>query len=317
MKKKIVSIVSAIVLVLACFGITACSSNEKETKQTSIIANSTGTRTVTYSYGDDQDVFSIDIAEEFGNEKTDDELTFYYIYNDGDLEDMLSFQHNSEPLEITQEYLNGFMEGIEESQGVDPGTFTGFLSNRGNQDGFEIQWIAEQEGTKLYVNSFYFNYGVSAYGISLGCSEKQDAEWEKMISTLRMKDASDENESEVEVESEQETEDPTADFTMEQENCYRQAKSYLESSPYSRQGLIDQLSSEYGSNYPKDVAEFAVKKLEEFGEVDWYKEAEEQARSYLESSAYSKQELIEQLCSEYGSQFTRDQAEKAVEKVYQ
>lgn len=110
--------------------------------------------------------------------------------------------------------------------------------------------------------------------------------------------------------------DGTEDWTNEQKNAYSSAKQYLQYTAFSRQGLIDQLSSEYGDGYPEDVAEFAVEQLEERGEVDWYEQAEKSARQYLEYSSFSKKELIDQLSSEYGENFTQDQAEKAVEAVY-
>ena len=91
-------------------------------------------------------------------------------------------------------------------------------------------------------------------------------------------------------------------------NARESARSYLEYSGFSRQGLIDQLSSEYGEQYPVDVATAAVDSLD----VDWNAEAAEAAKSYLEYSSFSRQGLIEQLTSEYGEQFTQAEAEYGV-----
>ena len=126
----------------------------------------------------------------------------------------------------------------------------------------------------------------------------------------------DQTEVQEEVEEEPEVKDPTADMTAEQKNAYKAAKNYLEFSGFSKQGLIDQLSSEYGDNYPVDVAEFAVNALEENGEVDWVEECKESAQSYLDFSSFSKEGLIEQLTSEYGDKYTQEEAEAAVEEVY-
>lgn len=103
--------------------------------------------------------------------------------------------------------------------------------------------------------------------------------------------------------------------SMEAENAYRQAQSYLEFSAFSKQGLIDQLTSEYGSGYKKKAAKEAVEYLEESGEVDWYDEAYRSAKDYLDSSPFSKKGLIAQLSSKYGGQFTEKQATKAVNKL--
>ena len=48
----------------------------------------------------------------------------------------------------------------------------------------------------------------------------------------------------------------------------------------------------------------------------WNKEAVESARSYLETSPMSRNELIEQLSSSAGEGFTYEQALYAVNKVY-
>lgn len=100
-------------------------------------------------------------------------------------------------------------------------------------------------------------------------------------------------------------------LTLEQENALEQAASYLEYSSFSRQGLIDQMSSEYGSGYPVDVATWAVDYLN----PDWNAQAVEQAKSYLEYSSFSRDGLYEQLTSAYGSQFTPEQANHALAAI--
>ena len=118
-------------------------------------------------------------------------------------------------------------------------------------------------------------------------------------------------------EKEQSSGDDMDSWSAEQKNCYKAAKQYIDVMPFSRQGLIDQLSSDAGNKYPEDVAEFAVSKLEERGEVDWDEQCEKAAQNYLDTMAFSKDQLIDQLCSDAGSKFTREQAERAVAKVYQ
>lgn len=105
------------------------------------------------------------------------------------------------------------------------------------------------------------------------------------------------------------------EMTMGQRNAVGAASDYLEFSAFSRAGLFDQLTSEYGSKFPEEDAEFAISYLEENGLVDWNEQAVKAAESYLEFSSFSKEGLIDQLSSEYGSQFTREQAEYAAEQV--
>ncbi len=110
--------------------------------------------------------------------------------------------------------------------------------------------------------------------------------------------------------------DLTADYSMEERNCYQAALNYLDFMGFSKKGLIEQLSSEYGDNYPQETAEKVVNDLDEAGLVDWEKQAERSAQNYLDTMSFSKDELINQLCSDAGDQYTREEAEAAVEAVY-
>lgn len=83
------------------------------------------------------------------------------------------------------------------------------------------------------------------------------------------------------------------------------ARSYLEWGGFSRQGLIDQLSSEFGEQFPVEAATAAVDSMN----VDWFAEAVDSAESYTSWRAWSHAELVDQLSSAYGEQFTPEQAE--------
>ena len=110
--------------------------------------------------------------------------------------------------------------------------------------------------------------------------------------------------------------DPTADMTTAQKNAYKAGLNYLDTMPFSKQGLIDQLSSDYGDGYEKEDAEFAVNAIEKNGEVDWVEQAKKAAEEYLDTMSFSKDGLIEQLESDYGDQYTHEEAVEAVEAVY-
>jgi len=100
--------------------------------------------------------------------------------------------------------------------------------------------------------------------------------------------------------------------TVSQQNAYESAQSYLDYTAFSRAGLLGQLTSEYGEGFPPEDAEFAIARLEAEGGVDWNAEAAESAASYLEYSSFSRQGLLDQLTSQYGEQFTQEQAEYGV-----
>ncbi|HKP08541.1 MAG TPA: Ltp family lipoprotein [Microbacterium sp.] len=106
-----------------------------------------------------------------------------------------------------------------------------------------------------------------------------------------------------------------AAMTLGQRNAVGSAQSYLQYSGFSRSGLHQQLTSEYGEGFPAEDAEFALVYLEQNGLVDWNAEAVESAKSYLDYSNFSRDGLFEQLTSEYGEGFTPDQANHALAAV--
>ena len=96
----------------------------------------------------------------------------------------------------------------------------------------------------------------------------------------------------------------SGNLTAAQRNAVRSANSYLQLSGFSRQGLIGQLSSEFGDSYSVGDATVAVNSLS----TDWNAQAARSAVSYLELSGFSCQGLIDQLSSEFGDKYTVEQA---------
>jgi hypothetical protein len=93
-------------------------------------------------------------------------------------------------------------------------------------------------------------------------------------------------------------------LTNQQRNAVRSAKDYLSLTAFSRDGLIQQLSSPYGDGYSVADATAAVDSLA----VDWNAQAVKSARQHLTMMGFSCGGLIEQLSSDYGDKFTREQA---------
>jgi len=73
---------------------------------------------------------------------------------------------------------------------------------------------------------------------------------------------------------------------------------------FSRKGLIEQLSSEYGEGYELVDATVAVDSLN----IDYNENAAKSAKDYLDMSGFSCRGLIEQLSSNYGDGYTENQA---------
>ncbi|WP_232321574.1 Ltp family lipoprotein [Picosynechococcus sp. PCC 7117] len=95
---------------------------------------------------------------------------------------------------------------------------------------------------------------------------------------------------------------PTPSLTIAQQNAVRRAERYLESRGFSRQRLIDQLSSRHEQFKIQD-ATIGVDSLN----IDWDRQAVRRAERYLEMRGFSCQGLIDQLSSRH-EQFTVKQA---------
>jgi hypothetical protein len=94
------------------------------------------------------------------------------------------------------------------------------------------------------------------------------------------------------------------DLTASQKNAVRSAEQYLSMTGFSREGLIQQLSSDAGDGYSVSDATAAVDSLS----VDWNENAAKSARQYLSMSGFSCKGLIEQLSSTAGDKYTVEQA---------
>jgi Host cell surface-exposed lipoprotein len=78
------------------------------------------------------------------------------------------------------------------------------------------------------------------------------------------------------------------ELTMSQEQAIGKAEDYLDTSHFSRTGLIEQLKFE---GYSKADATFAVNYID----VNWKEQAAGKAQDYLDTSHFSRSGLIEQL----------------------
>jgi len=93
-------------------------------------------------------------------------------------------------------------------------------------------------------------------------------------------------------------------LSPQQLNAVRAAQSYLNVSAFSRDGLIDQLSSPAGSGFNRNDATIAVESMN----VDWNREAVKSAKQYLQLMGFSCKGLIQQLSAQAGGKFTEQQA---------
>ena len=93
-------------------------------------------------------------------------------------------------------------------------------------------------------------------------------------------------------------------LTGPQKNAVRSAQQYISIQGFSRNGLIEQLSSDYGDGYNVSDATVAVDSMN----IDWNKQAVRSAKQYLSIQGFSCKGLIEKLSSSYGDKYTQSQA---------
>ncbi|CAI2620165.1 hypothetical protein AKUH4B206J_09400 [Apilactobacillus kunkeei] len=101
----------------------------------------------------------------------------------------------------------------------------------------------------------------------------------------------------------------SSDMTADQQNALITAENYSDSLHLSKADIYDQLTSSYGNKFSPSDAKFAVDNLEG---VNWNQNALETAKNYLNNLHLSKNDIYDQLTSQYGGKFTSEQANYAV-----
>lgn len=102
--------------------------------------------------------------------------------------------------------------------------------------------------------------------------------------------------------------EPEPDVPAEYKSALIKAKSYSDTMYMSKQGLYDQLTSEYGEKFSPEAAQYAIDNVE----ADWNANALAKAKQYQDQMAMSPSAIHDQLTSEYGEQFTQEEADYAL-----
>lgn len=145
---------------------------------------------------------------------------------------------------------------------------------------------------------------------SAGPAEKNQAEEQK--TEEEKQEAAEEKTLEAEQNAtEQKPESADNNVPAEYRNALRQAETYSDMMHLSKQGIYDQLTSEYGGQFPAEAAQYAIDNLK----ADYNKNALEQAKTYRDTMAMSDAAVKDQLMSEYGGQFTESEAQYAIDHL--
>lgn len=92
-------------------------------------------------------------------------------------------------------------------------------------------------------------------------------------------------------------------------SALKKAESYIRTMPMSKDGLYDQLTSEFDQFSPES-AQYAVDTVE----ADWNELALKKAQSYQETMSMSPAAIYDQLVSSF-EQFTPEQAQYAIDNL--
>ena len=113
----------------------------------------------------------------------------------------------------------------------------------------------------------------------------------------------------VEVVEPTATPEPTEDAVpSEWIAALTKAQMYVDTMPFSEQGLYEQLTAEMGEQFSPEAARYALNLVE----ADWNAEALEAALVYQNDMAMSPEAIRDQLVHQNGNQFTQEQADYAV-----
>jgi hypothetical protein len=99
--------------------------------------------------------------------------------------------------------------------------------------------------------------------------------------------------------------------SVEYINALKTAENYSKTMHMSKKGIYDQLTSDYGEQFPADAAQYAIDNMK----ADWNANALEKAKTYQSGMNMSKKAIYDQLISEYGEKFTNEEAQYAIDHL--
>jgi hypothetical protein len=102
-----------------------------------------------------------------------------------------------------------------------------------------------------------------------------------------------------------------AKVPAEYKSALYQANTYANSMHMSKQGVYDQLVSQYGGKFTPEAAQYAIDNVKS----DWNKNALAKAKDYQNTMHLSPAEIHDQLTSDAGEKFTQTEADYAIQHL--
>lgn len=147
---------------------------------------------------------------------------------------------------------------------------------------------------------------VGAVGSFLSPSSTTD---NTLSSPLTSSDAPAESSAQLQEKNTKKNQSP--EVPAEYVSALAQANTYANELNMSKQGVYDQLVSEYGGKFKSKAAKYAIDNVK----ADWNANALAQAKTYQNDLNLSPAAVRDQLVSEYGGQFTASQADYAMKHL--
>lgn len=239
--------------------------------------------------------------EEFIAYNYDDEFAMFLVTTSDGVEG-----YNLSDEEIKESFLGGLIGALDNGELVSS-------ENRtiGNIDGLYAEYKANYSGVDIKGTIFAFIDGDILYGYQLGESSGNAHDYTPdFVRSLETITSVVEDPSYKRDDSED-----LSSYTKGERLAILQAKSYLRSSAFSRDGLIHQLSAEYGEGFTVSVATMAVDHLEETGQVDWYEQCLKAIDEIVKYGSDDSRDYIFRLLTlEDIRAFPEDMANKALDE---
>lgn len=108
-----------------------------------------------------------------------------------------------------------------------------------------------------------------------------------------------------------EPKEPEPSVPAEYKAALAKATQYANTMNMSKQGVYDQLVSEYGEKFKPEAAQYAIDNVK----ADWNKNALAKAKSYQNDMNMSPAAIRDQLVSQYGEKFTAAEADYAIQHL--
>jgi len=106
-------------------------------------------------------------------------------------------------------------------------------------------------------------------------------------------------------------EEAAKNVPAEYKSALSKATSYANTQHMSKQGVYDQLVSEYGEKFSAPAAQYAIDNVK----ADWNANALAKAKSYQSQQSMSPAAIHDQLTSSYGEKFTQAEADYAIQHL--